>query len=220
MCEKIEIIEIGFFENSKDSNDLQNLLQFMESNILDKLESFITLLLKWGKIHNLTGAKDAAAIQAQVFDSMLACYFLKPFKTCIDIGSGAGFPGIILALMYPNSFFYLLEPRAKRAAFLQTASTHLELKNVKIIKDFSYNVREIKADLITSRAVSDAKNLLKNSLHLLESSGHFLLFKGQNSLGEYKDLSHLDSKKKLENLQIFSHNHRFFIYAKFIESNI
>ncbi|MWV62419.1 16S rRNA (guanine(527)-N(7))-methyltransferase RsmG [Helicobacter saguini] len=171
------------------------------------LESYANLVLKWAKIHNITGAKNLDSIHKEIFDSLLPTAFLKPFENCIDIGSGAGFPGVILAIFYPDSFFYLLEPRAKRAAFLQHISLELKLENIEVIKDFSYNINNIKANLITSRAVCNTSLLIKDSLHLLQPNGCYLLFKGENSINEYKTLNNFD-------VEIFKHDKRFFIYAK------
>lgn len=170
------------------------------------IESYTDLLAQWSKIHNLTGAKNLDSINKEIFDSLLPIAFLKPFKTCIDIGSGAGFPGVVLAIFYPNSFFYLLEPRTKRAAFLQHIKVELKLENIEVISDFSYNIHNIKGDLITSRAVCNSSLLIKNSLHLLEKNGYYLLFKGENSINESKSLNDF-------NIEIFKRDKRFFIYA-------
>lgn len=171
------------------------------------LESFAKLVLKWSKIHNITGAKDIDSIWKEIYDSTLATLILKPFSVCVDIGSGAGFPAIVLSVFYPNSRFYLLEPRIKRVSFLQNTIAELKLENVEVIADFSYNIHNIKGDLITSRAVCNAKKLIQDSSHLLQNNGFYLLFKGEKSVNEYKELQDFD-------INIFKHKRRFFIYAK------
>lgn len=63
-----------------------------QKGILKSLEMFVDLLLHWGKVHNLSGAKEKDSIWKQIKDSLLPISFLQDFRTCIDIGSGAGFP--------------------------------------------------------------------------------------------------------------------------------
>lgn len=181
-------------------------------NIIKSLEVFTNLLLRWGKIHNISGAKDRKAIQAQIEDSLLPINFLLPFQTCIDIGSGAGFPALILACCYPKSQFYLLEPRIKRIAFLENAILTMGIHNVKIIPKFSDHVHDIKADLITSRAVCNSSTLIQKSQHLLVDSGYYLLFKGTNTADEHKTINGLRT-------QIFTHHQRTFIYTQLHNKN-
>lgn len=185
-----------------------NLYNFLEQNNLsNQINIFSDLLLRWNKIHNLTGIKDKHSLELQLQDSLLPTTFLQSFCTCIDVGSGAGFPALILACYYQQAEFYLLEPRLKRASFLENAVCAMGLKNVKVITDFSYNINHIQGDLITSRAVCESALLIKQSKHLLYPFGYYLLFKGQKSAKEYLQLQ--DFKTNL-----FYHQQRIFFYAK------
>ncbi|MCI5785893.1 MAG: 16S rRNA (guanine(527)-N(7))-methyltransferase RsmG [Helicobacter trogontum] len=172
------------------------------------LESFSKILLQWAKIHNLTAIKDSKVLYHQIVDSLLPIFFLKPFHTCIDIGSGAGFPALILACYYTESQFYLLEPRKKRVSFLENAIVSMGLSHVKVIADYSYNVRDLQGDLISSRAVCRSDILVHDSKHLLESNGHYLLYKGTNTAHEIDLLSNMQT-------QTFTSTNRTYIYAKF-----
>ncbi len=169
-----------------------------------KLQVFTNLLIKWAKVHNLTGSNNLDSITNQIQDSLMPISFLKPFKICIDIGSGAGFPALMLACHYSQSKFYLLEPRAKRVAFLENAVIQMELDNVIIIQDFSYNVSDIKADLITSRAVCQSYKLMQDSQHLISLNGYYLLFKGSNTISEIDGLPNTTT--------IFKNNQRLYAY--------
>lgn len=180
--------------------------KFTDSKLKENIESYASLVLKWSKIHNITGAKNLDSIYKEIRDSLIPSAFLRPFQNCIDVGSGAGFPAVLLSFLYKDSFFYLLEPRAKRFAFLQYVKSELKLQNIEVINNFSYNISNIKADLITSRAVCESKKLIKDSIHLLAQNGYFLLFKGEKSIHEYKHLTDL-------NIQIFKDKTHFFIYA-------
>ncbi len=178
-----------------------------QSDIQQRLEIFMQLLIKWAKIHNITSSKDLDSIKSQIEDSLIPISFLNPFKTCIDIGSGAGFPALILACYYTNSKFYLLEPRAKRVAFLEYAVIKMGLSNIEIIQDFSYNIKNIKAELITSRAVCKSNKLIKDSTHLMLPNGYYLLFKGSNAKEEIKELKNFK-------IDIFNNKQRVYVYVK------
>ena len=187
-------------------NKLESILA--QPQIASKLQAFSNILLQWAKIHNLTGMKDSVSMQQQIYDSLLPTTFLQPFSTCIDIGSGAGFPALLLACYYPNSTFYLLEPRKKRVSFLENAIISMNLKNVRVIANYSYNIQELQGDLITSRAVCKSDILVRDSRHLLATNGHYLLYKGTNTADEVKLLCDMSVKT-------FTYIHRTYIYASF-----
>ena len=187
--------------------NIQNIIS--QPHISKPLESFSNILLQWANIHNLTAIKDSKDLYSQIIDSLLPISFLKPFHTCIDVGSGAGFPALILACYYTDSKFYLLEPRKKRVSFLENAIISMGLSNVKVIPDYSYNVKNIKGDLISSRAVCRSDILLRDSRHLLESMGNYLLYKGTNTINEKNLLQGMQT-------QTFKNENRVYIYANFI----
>ncbi|HHD77325.1 MAG TPA: 16S rRNA (guanine(527)-N(7))-methyltransferase RsmG, partial [Campylobacteraceae bacterium] len=87
---------------------------------MDKFDTYGRLLLEYNKVHRLSGAKDLSEVDANVEDSLYPMQFLdtKKLKTAVDIGTGAGFPGLILAMAYPHIHFTLVEPLMKRTAFL------------------------------------------------------------------------------------------------------
>ncbi|MBH0275885.1 class I SAM-dependent methyltransferase, partial [Helicobacter pylori] len=82
------------------------------------LQDYARILLEWNQTHNLSGAKRLSELEPQITDALKPLEFIKDFKSCLDIGSGAGLPAIPLALEKPEAKFILLEPRIKRAAFL------------------------------------------------------------------------------------------------------
>lgn len=187
-------------------NKIQDLIT--NSHISKPLQAFSKILFQWSRIHNLTSIKDSISLQEQIYDSLIPTTFLQPFQTCIDIGSGAGFPALLLACYYPQNIFYLLEPRKKRVSFLENAIIQMQLKNVKVIANYSYNVKEIQGDLITSRAVCKSDILIKDSKHLLSTNGHYLLYKGTHTANEVNLLCDM-------NIETFKYLNRTYIYANF-----
>ena len=132
------------------------------------------------------------SVLENIFDSLYPLKFIDEFESCMDIGSGGGFPALPLAIAKPQSQFFLIEPRAKRASFLQNISVQLGLKNVEIK---SMRIEEVSISevnniaLITSRAVMDARNLIALSRKFLQSDGYFLFYKGANFRQEVPNMS-------------------------------
>lgn len=93
-----------------------------------QFDSYGFELLKWNKIHNLSGASSAESVKENIFDSLYPLKFIDDFTSCMDIGSGGGFPALPLAIAKPQAQFYLIEPRTKRVAFLQNMVLELGLQ--------------------------------------------------------------------------------------------
>ena len=141
-------------------------------------------LFTWNKIHNLTGAKDEATLNHFIYDAVFPVSFLKPYKNLLDIGTGAGFPGMILALALPDTEVTLVEPLKKRASFLQFIKADLGLKNVRVIKKRVEEMPSEHFELVTSRAVTDTKMLLQLSENFRDASSTLLFYKGEKVFDE------------------------------------
>lgn len=150
----------------------------------EKIKTYKSTLLTWNKTHNLTGAKDEAQLDAFIEDALYPLTFLPKVSSILDVGSGAGFPGLILAMALEDTQVTLCEPLAKRASFLQFIKALLNLKNVTIIKDRVENISSNHFDLITSRAVMDTKMLLKLTTHLRDERTLLLFYKGERVFSE------------------------------------
>jgi 16S rRNA (guanine527-N7)-methyltransferase len=153
----------------------------------EKLEKFTKELLRWNKTHKLTNYNEEE-IKEQIKDSLYPLEKIKDAKTAIDIGTGAGFPGLILAIAMPQTKWYLVEPLKKRYSFLNYIKTILNLKNTKIIPKRLEEAEIEKADLITSRAVMPTKDILKIAKPYLKKDGTILLYKGSNVLDELEGI--------------------------------
>ena len=107
----------------------------LDSNKIEQLAEFANKLEWWNRTHNITGARTKEAIVENIIDALIPTTFVNEPKSLLDVGTGAGFPGLILAIIWDNAKAVLAEPLNKRASFLRYISTHLELKNVEVFKD-------------------------------------------------------------------------------------
>lgn len=147
-------------------------------------EAYKTLLAQWNKVHNLTGAKTLEQIDEFIVDAITPISFLPPIIKAMDIGTGAGFPGMILAMGMPQTRFTLVEPLAKRASFLQFVKADLGLDNVEVKAVRVEQLQSEPYDLITSRAVTDTRMLLKLSEPFCVPGTLLLFYKGEKVYDE------------------------------------
>ena len=153
-------------------------------NFFYNIQKYKEQLFKWNKIHNITGAKNETTVNHFIYDALFPVSFLKPYDTLLDIGTGAGFPGMILALALPDTQVTLVEPLKKRASFLQFIKADLDLKNVTVVKKRVEEMPPQHFELITSRAVTDTKMLLKLSENFRDENSTLLFYKGEKVFDE------------------------------------
>ena len=175
----------------------------IDENLKNQLVSYMELTLKANESFNLTAndTKESFMIK-NIIDSLLIVKNLDlDEKNILDLGSGAGLPGIPLAIYYKNTNFTLLEPLTKRANFLKEIAQKLGLKNVKVVNEraeiFIKNARE-SYDFVTSRAVSRLNILLELSIPFLKVGGKLIAYKGinyQEEINESKNALDLLSSK-------------------------
>ncbi|HUB05613.1 MAG TPA: 16S rRNA (guanine(527)-N(7))-methyltransferase RsmG [Myxococcales bacterium] len=147
------------------------------SRILAHLEE----LARWNQKHNLVGPGTLADwTERHSLDSLAAARFLPSGSVGIDVGSGAGFPGIPLAIARPDCQFTLVEPRMKRAAFLRSAIAKLDLKNVRV--EGRIQLRSRLFDFALSRAVWPLGEWLSRAAPLIGDGGRAIAFLGRNPL--------------------------------------
>lgn len=156
----------------------------LNDTFFDQVAHYKAHLFKWNKVHNLTGVKTHEEADAFIYDAVFPLSFLPKVETAMDIGTGAGFPGLILAMALPDTHFTLVEPLKKRSGFLQYIVATLGLKNVKVE---SCRVEELKPqrfDLVTSRAVTDTRMLLDLSEPYTSKGTLLLFYKGEKVFDE------------------------------------
>ena len=157
----------------------------------EHVERYTDHLLKWNKIHNLTGATTRALVAEHIYDSVFPVSFLPKLGNALDIGTGAGFPGLILAMALRSTKFTLVEPLAKRAGFLQFIKADLGLDNVEVLNKRIEQVPPISYDFITSRAVTETKTLMDFAQPFITKGTLLLFFKGERVYDEIQDAEHV-----------------------------
>ncbi len=153
---------------------------------MEQFKKYTQLLLQYNKIHRLSGAKNSAEVEANIEDSLYPAEFIdfSALSKVVDIGTGAGFPGMILAIAHPHIHFTLVEPLMKRTAFLHLVKSTYDLKNVTIEAARIEDVPPFDADLITSRAVAKTDFLLELSQNFISEHTRFLFYKGEGVFDE------------------------------------
>lgn len=167
-------------KNDTLKREFTNLNLEFDDLFYERCEKFKSLLKEWGKVHNLTSpaSLNDKDIEANIIDSLYPLKFLNHFESFADVGTGAGYPGLILAIAKPESSCTLIEPRAKRAAFLNYAKNILGLKNVQVIQKRVEDVTTIQVELVTSRAVTNTELLLELTKHISDENTAYLFYKG------------------------------------------
>ncbi len=188
------------------TNNLK-LKDFDNNNFLDKCNEFADILLKYNKIHNVSGVKNYQDIMDNILDSIYPIKFLdmKNINNIIDIGSGAGFPGLILGLYFNEINFTLFEPILKKSAFLHLIKSKLGLHNIEIISKRVEKNTPFEVDLITSRAVSETKMLINISKKYIKKDTKMLLYKGNGVKAELDNIGKYD---------IIQNGKRYYLYIK------
>ena len=172
----------------------------------ERCEKYIVLLQQWGKIHNLTASLKDEEIINNIVDSVYPLKFIDSFESLADVGTGAGYPGMLLAIARPESKVVLVEPRAKRVAFLNFVKSVLKLKNVSIEQKRIEQLQDYRFDIITSRAVTNTTLLLELTSHLKDENTQYLFYKGSLCEEEIKDAN-------VKNAKVFKvGEHRNYLY--------
>ena len=177
----------------------------LPKNFFTNIQKYKEHLYKWNKIHNLTGAKDETTLNNFIYDALFPVTFLPKVNSLMDIGTGAGFPGMILALALPETEVTLVEPLTKRASFLQFIKADLGLKNVTVVKKRVEDMEPQIFDIITSRAVTDTKMLLKLSENFRDKNSKLLFYKGEKVFDE------IDEGVKGMNYKIIEKDNRHYL---------
>ena len=166
---------------------------WVSRHTLDAFEKYVDLLLEWNEKFNLTAITKMDEIEEKHFVDSLAMlnYFDLKNKTLLDVGTGAGFPGIALAIAVPDLKVTLLESNGKKISFLNEVVRVLNLRNVDIIQGRSeeLNLRE-EFDFVTARAVKELNILLEISFHLVKVGGAFIGYKSSSINKELENAKH------------------------------
>lgn len=155
----------------------------IDDDKLEKLEKYYNLLIEYNKVMNLTGITEKEQVYLKHFyDSLCISKVvdLNNESTLCDVGTGAGFPGIVLKIFYPHLKITLLDSLNKRVEFLNIIITELELTDIEAIhtraEEYALKNRE-RFDIVTSRAVANLNTLLELSIPMVKSNKYFIPLK-------------------------------------------
>jgi 16S rRNA (guanine527-N7)-methyltransferase len=167
-----------------------------------KLLAYVALVAKWNRVHNLTAVRaKSQMVSAHLLDCIAVAPYLEA-NTVLDVGSGAGLPGIPLALMWPHVSVALIDSNHKKAAFLRQAVIELELKNATVIGERVENWQPPHLyDLVISRAFSDLPEFLRIAGRMCAEKGTVATMKG---VYPHEELAQLPPDFKLRRVERLS----------------
>ena len=192
--------------NNRDvlKNGLEDLGVAVDDKILNDFNIYREILVDWNQKMNLTGIEDEKEVYIKHFlDSVAAVTngYIKDGVSIIDVGTGAGFPGLPLRICLKNIELTLLDSLNKRINFLQEVSKQVEIDNIKFIhgraEELPTNYREY-FDIVTSRAVANLRVLTELSIPYLKVNGYFISLKGKAD----EELKEAESTLKVLNCEI------------------
>lgn len=154
-----------------------------------QLIRYLEVLTTWNTTYNLTAIREP---NAMVVRHLLDCLALLPMldgHRLADVGSGAGLPGLVVAIAQPKIEATLIESNRKKAAFLRHSNRELRLSNVRIIQErVEQWMPDNRFDIVTARAFAKITDCIRTSEHLLTSNGKFMLMKGVDPIAEVADV--------------------------------
>ncbi len=169
---------------------MENCRQIMQSGLnelqisfdsaqVDALLAFVLLIQKWNKAYNLTAVRDREdMVRLHILDSLTVLPYLKD-RSVADIGTGAGLPGIPLAIFRPDIAFTLVDANSKKTRFVQQAVLELKLKNVTVVHARVESFQPNKLfSTVLMRAFSSLPDIMSLTRHLLLQDGILLAMKG------------------------------------------
>ena len=170
----------------------------------DKLMDYLALMFKWNAVYNLTSLRDPMQmVTHHLLDSLAAVPAFAKAHNVLDVGSGGGLPGIVLAVVRPDMKVSMIDTVHKKTAFLTQVKAELSLTNVTV---YTARVEQLqvsdKFDVITSRAFADLSDFVNWSNHLLADGGRYIALKGVAPKDEQERLPAEWKVTGLEPLQV------------------
>lgn len=181
-------------------------LNNIENNEL--FEKYYSFLVSENEKYNLTSITEKNEVYIKHFLDSISLENVVDLNENIhlcDVGSGAGFPSIPLKIMYPNLKVTIIEPTLKRCNFLKQLVDILGLKDVEIINDRAENIKDMKFDVVTARAVSNLPMLLELCIPLTKLNGYFIALKGSNYKEELTISNHALSELNARVVNIYEY---------------
>ena len=163
----------------------------LDNAAVEKFVVFIRLLEKWNRVTNLTAVRDPLQmVTRHILDSLAVAPFLTR-GSLLDVGSGAGLPGVPIAIARPGLDVTLLDANAKKLRFVRQAAAELGLNNVQVVQARMQEYQPGRSfDMVISRAVASLDELYQQTVHLLRPGGRMLFMKGavpEQEIGALQD---------------------------------
>ena len=181
-------------------NDLKKKLEnkdiTLTDNMIEQLNIYAVYLKEYNEKINLTAITEYEEVLDKHFYDSLLCVDRRLNGTLVDVGSGAGFPGVVLKIVFPELKVILLEPIQKRCVFLKSLIEKLNLTEIEVInqrgEDYSLTHRE-EYDYVTARAVSNLNSLIEVCGAMVKIDGYFICLRGKDGNNEIES-----AKKAIE----------------------
>jgi 16S rRNA (guanine527-N7)-methyltransferase len=166
-----------------------------------RLLAHLELIAKWNRVHNLTAVRETEQmVVLHLLDSLSVLPHVEGAKTILDVGSGAGLPGIPIAIARPQSRLTLLDSSHKKCAFLQQAKVELALDNVEVVCDRVEKWQPAaKFDAVISRAFSDLADFVSQAQHLVAPGGRLIAMKG---VYPFEEIARVPATHRVEVLEL------------------
>lgn len=169
---------------------IESLKLNLSSAQIDRLFDYLALMSKWNKVHNLTTRTgNFPAVPYHLLDSLSVWPHLQGYAIA-DIGSGAGLPGVPLAIACPEKRFSLLERNGKKARFLTQVKIDLGLDNLAVLHDEVMNVSGEMFDAVVCRGFGPLKRIISTSHHLLDAGGMIIAMKSRVPASEMAQIAY------------------------------
>lgn len=173
---------------------------------LGAAEHFAHMLVEEGEVRGLIGPREAPRVwRRHILNSAAVTQFLPDKGSVADVGSGAGLPGIVLAIIRPDLEFHLIEPMERRIAWLAEVSEELGLDNVKLHQKRAEELHNsISFTVVTARAVANMDKLVRATFPLVSSGGSLLALKGERVYEELEAAKYTLKRFKVSSVKVYA----------------
>ena len=176
---------------------------------IDKARAYAAALVRDGDELGLLGPREMPKLWTRhILNSAVVAELVEPGKKVADVGSGAGLPGIPMAIAQPEATFVLIEPMERRSKWLQEQVDALGLTNVRVHRARAEEVGEA-FDIVTARAVSALPKLLRMTVPLTRDGGEIIALKGSKAADEIEESKKLQKKLKISGFEILHTGAKF-----------
>ncbi|WP_344102628.1 16S rRNA (guanine(527)-N(7))-methyltransferase RsmG [Myceligenerans crystallogenes] len=155
----------------------------------DTVRAYAQMLMEQGELRGLIGPREVPRLwERHILNSAAVVPHLAGARSVADIGSGAGLPGVVVAIMRPDAEVFLVEPMERRTTWLGEVVDELGLRNVEVKRGRAEEYEgAFEVDVVTSRAVGALSKLVRVAMPLVRTGGEMVLLKGRNVRDEFDD---------------------------------